>query len=382
MPAVASIATGGRCYRVLRAPTAEGSGAVTARRPRDLALDLLRGYFLVVIMIDHLRFATNPMYLVSGHQALWVTAAEGFVLISGFLVGMLRGHEARTVGLATATRHLLRRAAILALWSALLTIIFRTVSQETGYWPDVPNADAPGPLLDYALGAVVLRRTYGDHNLLAAYALFIAAAPLALLAMLRGYTWLVLAVSTALWAAAYRYNLVWSNSVQADLCWQLLFMIGVAAGFHHGALVQRWHALAPGARRRLAIAAAVASLAIIVGSLLRLPDHGTALPHLEGLAFDRNRLGPARILCAVVLVTSLYGLVRRFEPQLVPTIGRFLVPLGQASLYVYIVQSMMTFVLVDRYQTDPWLAAVVSLAMIVLVWIMVKHKFLFRIIPR
>lgn len=355
---------------------------MTTRRPRDLALDLLRGYFLVVIMIDHLRFATNPMYLVSGHQALWVTAAEGFVLISGFLVGMLRGHEAQTVGLAAATRHLLRRAAMLALWSALLTIVFRAISQETGYWPDVPNADAPGPLLDYALGAVVLRRTYGDHNLLAAYALFLAAAPLALFAMLRGYTWLVLTVSAALWAAAYRYNLVWSNSVQADACWQLLFMIGVAAGFHQAALIQRWQAWSPRARRRLAIGAAVASLAIVVGSLLRLPDHGAPLPHLEGLAFDRNRLGPARIVCAVVLVTSLYGVVRRFAAQLVPTVGRLLVPLGQASLYVYIVQSMLTFVLVNRHQANPWIAAVISLAMVGLVWIMVKHKFLFRVIPR
>jgi len=56
--------------------------------------------------------------------------------------------------------------------------------------------------------------------------------------------------------------------------------------------------------------------------------------------------------------------------------------LGQASLYVYIVQSMMTFILVNRHQADPAIAAAASLAMIGLVWIMVKHQFLFRIIPR
>jgi hypothetical protein len=355
---------------------------VTTPRRRDLALDLLRGYFLVVILIDHLRFATNPLYLVSGHQALWVTAAEGFVLISGFLVGRLRGDEARTAGLAVATRHVLRRAAVLALWSALLTIAFRAISSASGYWPDVPNADAPGSLVDYALGAVVLRRTYGDHNLLAAYALFLAAAPLALAAMLRGYTWLVLVGSAALWAVAYRYNLVWSNSVQADLCWQLLFMIGVAAGVHHAALAARWHAASPRTRRAIAVAAASASLAILVGSVLRLPDHGVPPTRLEAVLFERNRLGPARIVCAIVLVTSLYGLVRTFEARLVPTIGRLLVPLGQASLYVYIVQAVLTFVLVDRAQTNPWIAAAVSLAVVGIVWLMVRYKLLFRIIPR
>lgn len=356
--------------------------AVTPSRSRDLALDLLRGYFLVVIMIDHLRYATNPLYFVSGRQSLWVTAAEGFVLISGFLVGRLRGDEARTAGLAPAARHLLRRAGVLALWCALLTIAFRAISVATGYWPDVPNADAPGSLFEYSLGAVVLRRTYGDHNLLAAYALFLAAAPLALAAMLRGATWLVVTASLVLWAAAYRYQLVWSNSVQADLCWQALFMIGVVAGFHHAALGRRWHALSPRTRRAVLVLAAAASLAILAGSLLRLPVHGVPPSRLEGVLFERNRLGPGRIASAVVLVASLYALVRRFEARLVPTIGRLLVPLGQASLYAYIVQSMLTFVLVNRSMANPWLAVATNVAMIGLVWIMVRNRVLFRIIPR
>jgi hypothetical protein len=352
------------------------------RRTRDLALDLLRGYFLVIILIDHLRFATNPLYLVSGKQSLWVTAAEGFVLISGFLVGMLRGDEARSFGIAEASKHLLRRAAVLAAWSALLTIAFRAISEVTGYWPDVPNADAPGALLDYALGAVVLRRTYGDHNLLAAYALFLLAAPLAIAAMRRGYTWLVLCASMTLWAAASHYQLVWSNSVQADLCWQLLFMIGVALGFHHDALARWWSARPPRTRSAIFALAAIGSVAIVVGSLVRLHAHGTAPPRLESFLFDRNRLGPLRVVSALVLVGSLYALVRGFEARLVPTIGKLLVPLGQASLYVYIVQSMLTFVLVDRAMTSPWLAAAISVAMVGAVWVMVKRRFLFRIIPR
>lgn len=355
---------------------------MTPRPTRDLALDLLRGYLLVVITIDHLRFARNPLYLVSGHQALWVTAAEGFVLISGFLVGMLRGDQARAEGWGPAARHLVRRAAVLALWSALLTIAFRAISVATGYWPAVPNADAPGGLLDYALGAVILRRTYGDHNLLAAYALFLAAAPLALAAMRRGATWLVLAASAALWAVAYRYRLVWSNSVQADLCWQLLFMIGVAAGFHRAALARRWGALAPGTRRAVLVAAAIGSLAIVAGSLLRLPVDGVYPTRLEGYLFDRDRLGPARLACALVLVGSLYALVQRFEARLVPTIGELLIPLGQASLYVYIVQSLATFVLVDRALANPALATLISGAVIAGVWILVRYRVLFRIIPR
>ena len=357
-------------------------GQVTHARTRDLALDLLRGYFLVVIMIDHLRYAVNPLYLLSGHQSLWVTAAEGFVGISGFLVGMLRGDEARAAGLATASRHVLRRAGVLALWCALLTIAFRSISSATGYWPDVPNADAPGSLTDYILGAVILRKTYGDHNLLAAYAVFLAAAPLALAAMLRGATWLVVAVSLALWALAFRYRLAWSNSVQDDLCWQLLFSVGMVAGFHRTALAERWRGLSVRTRRAIAAAAALTSLAILVGSVARLPIHGVYRTHLEAELFDRDRLGPGRAASAIVVVASLYALARRFEAPLVRTAGKLLVPLGQASLYVYIVQSLLTFILVDRSMIDPWLAVAINAAMVALVWIMVKYRVLFGVIPR
>jgi drug/metabolite transporter superfamily protein YnfA len=58
------------------------------------------------------------------------------------------------------------------------------------------------------------------------------------------------------------------------------------------------------------------------------------------------------------------------------------VPLGQASLYVYIVQSMLTFLLVNRAMTNPWPAAASTVAMVGLVWIMVNNRVLFRIIPR
>jgi len=359
-----------------------GRAAAPIRGHRDLALDLLRGYFLVVIMIDHLRYAANPLYLVSGHKSLWVTAAEGFVLISGLLVGMLRGDQARTAGWAAASRHLVRRAGVLALWCALLTIAFRLISFATGYWPDVPNGDLRGTLVEDLVGAITLRHTYGDHNLLAAYALFLIIAPLALAAMLRGLTWLVVVASLALWAAAYRFHLAWSDSVQSDLCWQLLFTFGMVIGFHRAALTRRWTALSPRARRAILVAGAVASFAIIIGSVLRLPIDGIYPTRLEGYAFDRNRLGPGRAACAVVLVATLYAAIRTFEAPLVRTIGALFVPLGQASLYVYIVQSLATFVLVDDAMANLGLALAINLALIGAVWLMVKYRVWFGVIPR
>ncbi|HWU89028.1 MAG TPA: OpgC domain-containing protein, partial [Kofleriaceae bacterium] len=94
------------------------------------------------------------------------------------------------------------------------------------------------------------------------------------------------------------------------------------------------------------------------------------------------RLGPARIACALVVVATLYAYARIFEDRLVRTAGRIFVPLGQHSLYVYILQSMLTFLLVDRAMADPWLALLTNLAVLGLVWVFVQNRVLFRIIPR
>ena len=352
------------------------------RSQRELALDLLRGYFLFVILVDHLRFAVNPLYYLSGKMSLWVSAAEGFVLVSGFLVGKLRGGQARAHGLPAASRHLLRRAAMLAVCSAILTIGYRVISETLGYWPEVPNWDEPGSLRDWILGALVLRKTYGDHNLLAFYALFMLAAPLGLYAMLRGRTLVFLAASGLLWAASFRYWLRWSSSVQADASWQFLFALGMAAGFHEERLAARWSALTSRARRVILAAGAALSVGILAASVVRLQVPVAAQTALEGVLFHRERLGPGRIACALVVVSTMYAYARIVETGLARTAGRIFIPLGQHSLYVYILQSMVTFLFVDRAMTDPWLALATTLSALALVWVFVQNRVLFRIIPR
>ena len=62
-----------------------------SKRRRIFELDLLRGFFVVIIIIDHLQLWPSPLRYLTGEGRLWVTAAEGFFLISGLLVGYIRG---------------------------------------------------------------------------------------------------------------------------------------------------------------------------------------------------------------------------------------------------------------------------------------------------
>ncbi len=74
---------------------------------RQPELDWLRGLMLVLMTTTHL-----PTWFSSraGQPFGFVSAAEGFVFLSAFLVGSVYGHKARTRGYAVMRRALLGRA--------------------------------------------------------------------------------------------------------------------------------------------------------------------------------------------------------------------------------------------------------------------------------
>src|ERR687885_566562 len=98
---------------------------------RDLRLDFLRGFAVFAMIVDHLGSA-SWLYPLTGGNVFFVSrvahaagrvrgapnarptrdvsAAEGFVLISGLLVGIVYGDIVRREGLKAATLKALARA--------------------------------------------------------------------------------------------------------------------------------------------------------------------------------------------------------------------------------------------------------------------------------
>src|SRR6185312_2171301 len=94
---------------------------------RIIALDLIRGYFLLNILINHLNRFPGVFDIFTARGQLWTSAAEGFFLISGLLVGMIRGSEVRKGQISLSTKKMLKRAAVLYLWTIALTILFTVI---------------------------------------------------------------------------------------------------------------------------------------------------------------------------------------------------------------------------------------------------------------
>ncbi len=88
---------------------------------RDLRLDFLRGLCLLKMVFDHLPRTPLHRYL---HWTGYVTAAEGFFIISGVVLGIVYRRRVAQKGLAPATRTLWRRAGSLYLSNMVLVLLF------------------------------------------------------------------------------------------------------------------------------------------------------------------------------------------------------------------------------------------------------------------
>ena len=102
--------------------TPEGAGK------RDLRIDLLRGFCVFVMIVDHIGGEASWLYVLTGGNQFIVSAAEGFVLLSGFSMGMVHHLTIRRSGVRAMLGKVFGRVWLLYLLTVTLTITFATVS--------------------------------------------------------------------------------------------------------------------------------------------------------------------------------------------------------------------------------------------------------------
>lgn len=207
---------------------------------RILSLDMLRGYALLCIMLNHMP-AGVLRQLTLTNFAIY-DAAELFVLLSGFLVGMIWVKVEATEGRLAAQWRFAQRAGhvwiALVLGGVLLALLSRGLLElgfpHTAIWNEYARW-----VIDVPFGYVTtLALMWMQPNLLDVLALYIivlALAPLLVPLLLR---WPVafFAGSIAIWLVSVPLNAALPNHrVEGGLLfnpfgWQLLFHTGVAMG--------------------------------------------------------------------------------------------------------------------------------------------------------
>lgn len=281
---------------------------------RILTLDILRGYFLLVIFADHLFRFPSLFSLFTGQSHLWVSAAEGFFMISGILIGHIPSSPTR----------LFRRSLSLYLISISLTLFFTFWGQflpttliKSGIW-------SGGNISDLIFRTLTLRYVYGWTDFLAFYSVFIFFSPLALLIAKKFNGWTVIILSFIVWLLL--------RNTSSFFAWQFLFFSGLMVG-------QNLLFLESKLKKYLVPLSLITLLTIGLSALFVF----VLKTNLAAYWFDKNTVGPGRFVLAWIWFTTIYLFVRSHENTIDrSTLGVFRT-LGQRSLYVYCLQAFVLF---------------------------------------
>jgi hypothetical protein len=321
------------------------SWAYSPASSRDYRLDLLRGFLVLMMIVDHIG-GDSLVTVITGKNQFLVSAAEGFVFVSGALLGIVYGGRIRRIGLSAGIRMVLGRAAVLYVATAALTLAFVALFlfTEVPIWMDRTSGlgvDSPFKAL---LGALTMHYTYHGTDMLIIYVFMVAAAPLALYALAKGRWAYVLVASWLMWSvyqvAPSQVAVPWpiDNSIFDIAVWQALFYTGLVLGYHRARLGR----LARFIGNPKAIAALIAlfigmlelSRLHLTGRLFELGIPGLNAASFE-LVFGKMHLGPGRLVAFFLVAALVWQVLTRLWRPLSFSLGWLLMPLGQKALFAY-----------------------------------------------
>lgn len=370
---------------------------------RIIALDILRGYFILVIASVHLHYYPSLLGAFDGRGQLWVSEAEGFFFISGTVLGLIRHRDLVRNGWRVAANKLWLRARKLYIAAMILGAVYITwgvIMQSVGIAGAKPGLPT-WPLWQTVLSLLTLRYTYGWADFLVYYVAFILVAPAALWLMARRLTWVVIAVTTAVWVWRWTGS---HGALDPFIQWQMYFFMGLTLGYHWSTVTGWFGRLSQTTLKWLRRGAYIAAALIyIVSSLLTfVPEWfqnrdvpagrlGSIIQHIIDISgnyvYSRllvdGRIGLLRPLVWLVIFAALFSLVRRYEDQILRALGWLLVPFGSNSLYVYIVESFLLFTVpFFTGQSNFWINSLIEVAIVTIVWLGLRNRVLFNVIPR
>jgi peptidoglycan/LPS O-acetylase OafA/YrhL len=363
---------------------------------RLVAVDLLRGYFIFAVIVDHLARFPGLYDMLTGRGWLWVSAAEGFFLLSGAMVGLVRGRQLAVEPFRKILVRIWQRAGKLYVWTVLLTLLFTLWAVAVGGHGVKPGFCDTSNALEVLWRTLTLNYVYGWTDFLAYYVLFLLVAPFALwLVARRRWWWLVPLMALAAWRLFGRNDLAFS--------WQLPFFLGLTFGYYLRQIEAFFMGLGRAWQRALvwAMVSSAAVTAALSFALSYSQNYGRNLlswvpvaggwfgkllsfylDHLAG-KFSRAPIGSGRLLMFVLWFAAAYYLVRRYEDVLVRWVGWFFLPLGAYSLHAFILQGLAVFATSTLIgKTDNlWLNFILASSVMGIIWLFTKRKWLFWLIP-
>lgn len=343
---------------------------------RMLVLDYLRGFFIIVIIIDHLYRWPSLLQYVGGRGELWVSSAEGFVIISGLLVGYVRGYKNLSLPMRTVAKKLVRRGLLLYLWAVITTIFIVAVLwlvPTKGSFAYIPYGTYDWTSL--VLGAIKLDYVHTLTYFLYLYAVFLVLAPIVVWMLRKSLWWILVPVSIIGWLIGYIADIEW-------LQWQILFYLPAIAGFYLEKILSTYRALPRRVRQLVAtMIMGLTTATVILSASIILPYEPTSYK-LE--AFSRDPMMPARIGLSFIWFLGFALVFSYGMPWIKKYLGWLLFTFGERSLTAYILQIVPLLIVSIAVlpTSNIWLNTFIGVVCVIVTWAILKIPNINKIVPR
>lgn len=369
---------------------------VKPKSRRIYELDLLRGFFIVVIILDHLQFWPSPLQYITGQGKLWVSAAEGFFLISGLLIGYLRIYKAWSVPLHDIAQKLASRALLLYLWCVGITfaVVGLTVllPGNDGLLPKLPDYTQVTSLPVYIWSVVSTQYVSDWIYFLRLYTIMLLITPVFIWLIRKGWWYVALGLSLGVYAISLTFGIN-----EGAMQWQILFFGAAFVGWKFETILA-WLRAHQTLRNELIISLITLTIATMVASYFFVHGWGIVEAPSTSISrdayvsiranidplFSNNPMVPLRIGLAFVWFFGLLALFHVAKRPLQRWVGWLLLPFGQQSLSIYCLQAIVLTIFLSfvTVTTHFWLNGLVGMAVVVAIWAIMRIPLVQRLLPK
>jgi hypothetical protein len=341
---------------------------------RLIQLDILRGLFLVLIVINH---TPNPLRAFTDQPFGFFSAAEGFVFVSAFLAGMVFLKRLQRDGLTAASAASVRRAKKLYFAHATTVgIAFLLGGILFSSLPGFHNMLAPVKEMPVRATAASLVLLYQPPllDILPLYIVFSLATPLVFYLAKRSSWTVCLLISALLWVLSWfglrGLVLSWLAAFPVldpgafdPFAWQFLWVVGL----YCGQSAASGKALLPPTKTNLWLLGSL-TIGLLLLRHVTLPP-GSDLGQPTWL-ISKWTLGPLRLLNFLIAGWSFFHLMSRIRSIL--ELMKPLLLIGENTLPIFCFQlcvSILVIGLIDSFDVPEVVTVAAAISQVGLMFV-------------